>query len=556
MFEDFLSIELPEILFRWRNRIMSEGKTLFRFKTDIKKLKLNSVEPTNKIKERIKETSSESWEEFLRKMKKCNDKILEEKERAATKFIKETSKQHSEKFKIITYSGGKDSDVVSLLVKKTLGDIPLLFGDTTLEYPETYEYIERFAKKYGFELVKDENDNFYRSDQDFFELCDKLGPPSIRYRWCCYVFKAFSVGKFYKNLNEEALAFSGIRRAESLSRKNYPAIKEAGGKIARQVLAHPIIDWKEADVWFYLFCNNMICNPLYEMGHMRVGCWPCPNTGPSMCFYRMLTHPHLWNKLKKVLKTYAKKMGESNDWIDNGWWRLRTPGRNKKVVDPFKVTKTGSHYKLHYRAPLDVYALEHLKPLGGLKVWKNNGFHEYSVGSQNFSVSGNVKGKETNLVLACKQQNYLDSKVLFEKLMARAINCIGCGGCVSSCPNGAMGITNRHLFIDSTKCNYCGLCAKSNCMALKFAKDRIQIKANLFGMESCMEGKPMNHLTIPDGSIGRKFTEILKMKEIDFEVHEDGKIVCVSNKITKNEIEKLFWNFINQQTKTNKQKYL
>ena len=133
--------------------------------------------------------------------------------------------------------------------------------------------------------------------------------------------------------------------------------------------------------------------------------------------------------------------------------------------------------------------------------------------------------------------------------MARAINCIGCGGCVSSCPNGAMGISDRHLFIDSTKCNYCGKCAKSNCMALKFAQDRIQIKANLFGMETCMEGKPMNHLTIPDSSTGRGFAEILKMKEIDFEVHEDGKIVCVSNKMTKNEIEKLFWNFINQQTK-------
>ncbi|MBI5252799.1 MAG: phosphoadenosine phosphosulfate reductase family protein, partial [Euryarchaeota archaeon] len=115
-------------------------------------------------------------------------------------FIKETSKKYSENFKVVSFGGGKDSVAVSFLVKKALRDIPLFFADTTLEYPETYEFIERFAHKYDFELVRDDNGNFYRSDQDFFELCKKLGPPSIRYRWCCYVFKAYSVNKFYENL--------------------------------------------------------------------------------------------------------------------------------------------------------------------------------------------------------------------------------------------------------------------------------------------------------------------------------------------------------------------
>ena len=153
MFEDFLSIELPEVLFRWQNRIMFEGKTLFRFKTDFKKLKLFPVEPIDKIKERIKGTSSESWKEFLRKTEKCNNKILRKKERASIKFIKETKKQHSEKFKVISFGGGKDSVVVSLLVKKAFQDVPLFFGDTTLEYPETYDFIEKYAKEYNYPVI-------------------------------------------------------------------------------------------------------------------------------------------------------------------------------------------------------------------------------------------------------------------------------------------------------------------------------------------------------------------------------------------------------------------
>lgn len=548
MLEKFLSIELPEVLFRsirGNNRIMFGGKRLFLFEMDFKRLKLSPIEPRDKIKERLKGSSSECWKEFLKRMEKCNSEILREKERASIEFIKEASEQHPEKCKVVSFGGGKDSAVVSLLVKKALRDAPLFFADTTLEYPETYEFVERFAKRYKFKLVKDEDKNFYRSKQDFFELCEKLGPPSIRYRWCCYVFKAHPVSKFYENLKEKVLAFSGIRRLESLSRKEYPAIKGTD-KIARQILAHPIIDWKEADVWFYLLRKNVINNPLYEIGHTRVGCWPCPNTGPTMCFFRKLTHPHLWKKLEEVLRSYAKKMGEPDGWVDKGWWRLRKPGRNKKVIEPAEVKKEGSHYQLLYSIPLSVHALEHLKPLGRLTVWKNDGSYEYSVSSKNFSISGTIKGKKAGLVLRCKRQGYLESKELFERLIARAINCIGCGGCTGSCPNGAMNVSNRHLVIDSTRCNRCGKCATSNCMALKFASDRIYIKANLFKMAPCVEGLQMNHLIIPDASIGREFADIIRMKGVDFEIHEDGKVLCVSNEMSKNEIEKLFWAFINQ----------
>ena len=48
----------------------------------------------------------------------------------------------------VSFSGGKDSTVVSDLVRKALSkpDIIHIFGNTTLEFPETYKYIERFKK--------------------------------------------------------------------------------------------------------------------------------------------------------------------------------------------------------------------------------------------------------------------------------------------------------------------------------------------------------------------------------------------------------------------------
>ena len=49
---------------------------------------------------------------------------------------------------IVCFSGGKDSTVVSNLVMRALSSESILhiFGDTTLEFPETYAYIERFKK--------------------------------------------------------------------------------------------------------------------------------------------------------------------------------------------------------------------------------------------------------------------------------------------------------------------------------------------------------------------------------------------------------------------------
>ena len=48
----------------------------------------------------------------------------------------------------VSFSGGKDSTVVSHLVRKKMREEKVLhiFGDTKLEMPFTYEYVERFRK--------------------------------------------------------------------------------------------------------------------------------------------------------------------------------------------------------------------------------------------------------------------------------------------------------------------------------------------------------------------------------------------------------------------------
>lgn len=67
----------------------------------------------------------------------------------------------------ISFSGGKDSTVLAHLVHEIYPDVPLVFADTGLEYPE----IRKFAEKMGAEFV--------RPKMRFDEVISKYGYPLI-----------------------------------------------------------------------------------------------------------------------------------------------------------------------------------------------------------------------------------------------------------------------------------------------------------------------------------------------------------------------------------------
>ena len=67
----------------------------------------------------------------------------------------------------VSFSGGKDSTVLAHLVHDYYPDVPLVFANTGLEYPE----IQAFARKMGAEFV--------RPKMSFSEVISKYGYPII-----------------------------------------------------------------------------------------------------------------------------------------------------------------------------------------------------------------------------------------------------------------------------------------------------------------------------------------------------------------------------------------
>jgi 3'-phosphoadenosine 5'-phosphosulfate sulfotransferase (PAPS reductase)/FAD synthetase len=67
----------------------------------------------------------------------------------------------------VSFSGGKDSTVLAHLVHEMYPDVPLVFSNTGLEYPE----IQSFARSMGAEFV--------RPKMQFSEVISKYGYPII-----------------------------------------------------------------------------------------------------------------------------------------------------------------------------------------------------------------------------------------------------------------------------------------------------------------------------------------------------------------------------------------
>lgn len=170
----------------------------------------------------------------------------------------------------ISYSGGKDSDVILELAK--MAGIPYrsIYKNTTIDPPGTIKH----CKEKGVEV--------FAPTINFFDLVKKKGCPTRRARFCCEYLKE------YKVLDR---AVQGIRRCESTSRaKRYeePTVCRIYGSKKNYVEVFlPILEWTDDDVAEFIAERDIKCHPLYydEQGifhvERRLGCIGCPMRSDS-----------------------------------------------------------------------------------------------------------------------------------------------------------------------------------------------------------------------------------------------------------------------------------
>lgn len=164
----------------------------------------------------------------------------------------------------ISYSGGKDSDVILELAKMAGIPYRAIYKNTTIDPPGTIKH----CKEKGVEV--------FAPTINFFDLVKKKGCPTRRARFCCEYLKE------YKVLDR---AVQGIRRSESVKRAkryNDPEVCRAYPNGSEAFIYLPILEWTNNDVAQFIAERGIKCHPLYydEQGNFhverRLGCIGCP----------------------------------------------------------------------------------------------------------------------------------------------------------------------------------------------------------------------------------------------------------------------------------------
>jgi len=465
------------------NRYFVNGKKI---SFSISKLKdINSDEIRQQLEKYKPQNNYDHFNEIIQLWVKANERHYNFISTEAKQFIQ----NHSRRFlngdnnaAFVSFSGGKDSTFVSDLVRKALGtpSIIHIFGNTTIEFPTTYEYIERFRKENRkTPILRAEN-----KEQDFFKLCETFGPPSRSLRWCCTIFKTGFIGdKIKKTFGDQktVLTFYGIRRSESASRNTYER-SSVGKKISKQLVASPIIDWFDYDIWLYMLTTGIDFNDAYRLGYTRVGCWCCPNNSQWSQFLASIYMPEQYEKFNKVLLDFAVKMGKQDpeEYVKSGGWKARQGGAgielSKNVAIEFKPCATDAKsFNYVLNKPITPELYEFFKPFGELNfdMGKTRLGEVYILDTKTkqpiIKLQGRLGTSELRISILgtpiAARTKTVEIELKFKCQITKYQLCAGCHACENVCRHGAIRLTKTgdndtdyRYEIDSEKCVHCFEC--------------------------------------------------------------------------------------------------
>lgn len=459
------------------NKYLIDGK---RIKFSVKELKNKNVaDIRSKYEEASKNISYEYFEQYADKFVQANRSRYEFIVREAVDYIKNSTKDYTAKDMFVSFSGGKDSTVTSDIVMRALSEPKILhiFGDTTLEFPETMKYVDRFKKEHPQTPVLSSRNK----DKDFEELCKLVGPPSRVMRWCCTIFKTGAIQRKIKTLfrnKNKIITFYGIRRSESASRSKYERETE-GSKITKQITISPIIDWMDFDVWLYMLTTKIDFNYAYRLGYARVGCWCCPNNSGWSEFLSKIHMPQQSERFRQMLIDFAKQIGKPDPevYVDDGKWKARQGGNGvdyaKKTAvsfEPCALEENAFNYEL--QRPISEQLYELFKPFGYINFeLGNKRLGEVYVTRKDGRLVLKLQGRigSTTLkvtIIDYKIDGAASVKAAEDKVKCQITKyqmCMGCRACESICKHNAIVIKedkegNLDYKILDDKCVRCAEC--------------------------------------------------------------------------------------------------
>ncbi len=168
---------------------------------------------------------------------------------------------------VYSCSFGAEGIVLIDLIHKVNKQAKIIFLDTGLHFPETYELIEKVKKRYPslqINMLKpllnvDEQAKWYGE-----ELW--TDNPNL----CCHMRKVVPLKEALSNVSAW---ISGLRRDQSPTRNHTQYINK--DEKFHKVKICPLIHWSWEEIMTYIHLNQLPYNPLHDQGYPSIGCAPC-----------------------------------------------------------------------------------------------------------------------------------------------------------------------------------------------------------------------------------------------------------------------------------------
>jgi len=360
----------------------------------------------------------------------------------------------------VAFSGGKDSCVLLDLVKKALpkGSFVVVFGDTGMEFPDTYDAIKKIKQQCAEEKIPFYIAKSHLNPKESWEL---FGPPSRVLRWCCSVHKSTPQTLKLREVTGKndfiGLDFVGVRAQESVARSTYK-YENYGAKQKGQFSHNSILEWTSAEIWLYIYANDVLINKTYKKGNGRAGCLFCPMSGGISDYFRRTSYPaEIDSYIDLIKSTYNgdKRKSNTESYVGNGGWNARKNGRELSNNTLRCIEQITNGILTITITDPDSDWFEWIKTLGDLR----GGNGDYSVQFDGECIRFSVKTTKNGYIVTIPEVVLKERPAfgkMFRQVFRKALYCKGCRVCETNCRTGCISFADGKVNISNCiNCHEC-----------------------------------------------------------------------------------------------------